>query len=76
MTPVETLRGQSVALFGLGGSGLSTARALVAGGAEVAAWDDSPPRASAPPPRALRWSISLRPTGAASGCSCSRPACR
>ena len=41
MTPVETLRGQSVALFGLGGSGLSTARALVAGGAEVAAWDDS-----------------------------------
>jgi UDP-N-acetylmuramoylalanine--D-glutamate ligase len=43
MTPVETLRGQSVALLGLGGSGLSTARALVAGGAEVAAWDDSPP---------------------------------
>ncbi len=42
MTPVETLRGQSVALFGLGGSGLSTARALVAGGAEVVAWDDSP----------------------------------
>ena len=42
MTPVETLRGQSVALFGLGGSGLSTARALVAGGAEVAGWDDSP----------------------------------
>ena len=42
MTPVETLRGQSVALFGLGGSGLSTARALVAGGAEVTAWDDSP----------------------------------
>jgi UDP-N-acetylmuramoylalanine--D-glutamate ligase len=42
MTPVETLRGQRVAVFGLGGSGLSTARALVAGGAEVAAWDDSP----------------------------------
>ena len=42
MIPVETLSGQSVALFGLGGSGLSTARALVAGGAEVAAWDDSP----------------------------------
>ena len=42
MTPVETLRGQSVALFGLGGSGLSTVRALIAGGAEVAAWDDSP----------------------------------
>jgi UDP-N-acetylmuramoylalanine--D-glutamate ligase len=42
MTPVHTLRGESVALFGLGGSGLSTARALLAGGAEVAAWDDSP----------------------------------
>src|SRR3984957_18379990 len=41
MIPVETLRGQSVALFGLGGSGLSTAQALLAGGAEVAAWDDS-----------------------------------
>jgi UDP-N-acetylmuramoylalanine--D-glutamate ligase len=41
MTPVESLRGQSVALFGLGGSGLSTAQALVAGGAEVSAWDDS-----------------------------------
>ncbi len=40
MTPVETLRGKRVALFGLGGSGLSTVRALVAGGAEVAAWDD------------------------------------
>ncbi|HXE23787.1 MAG TPA: UDP-N-acetylmuramoyl-L-alanine--D-glutamate ligase [Roseiarcus sp.] len=42
MIPVLTLHGQSVALFGLGGSGLSTARALAAGGAEVAAWDDSP----------------------------------
>ena len=41
MTPVETLRGESVAVFGLGGSGLSTLRALVEGGAEVAAWDDS-----------------------------------
>ncbi len=40
MTPVETFRGRKVALFGLGGSGLSTLRALAAGGAEVAAWDD------------------------------------
>jgi UDP-N-acetylmuramoylalanine--D-glutamate ligase len=40
MTPVETFRGSRVALFGLGGSGLSTLRALIAGGAEVAAWDD------------------------------------
>ena len=42
MTPVETLRGQTVAVFGLGGSGLSTLRALVSGGADVAAWDDNP----------------------------------
>ena len=41
MTPVETLRGAKVALFGLGGSGLSTLRALVAGSAEVSAWDDT-----------------------------------
>jgi UDP-N-acetylmuramoylalanine--D-glutamate ligase len=41
MTPVETLRGQRVAVFGLGGSGLSTARALLAGGAETTIWDDS-----------------------------------
>ena len=40
MTPVETQCGQNVAVFGLGGSGLSTLRALVAGGAKVAAWDD------------------------------------
>ena len=42
MTPVETLSGQSVAVFGLGGSGLSTLAALQAGGAEIAAWDDNP----------------------------------
>ncbi len=40
MTPVESFKGKRVALFGLGGSGLSTARALIAGGAQVAAWDD------------------------------------
>ena len=40
MTPVSTFNGKRVALFGLGGSGLATARALIAGGAEVAAWDD------------------------------------
>ena len=41
MTPVDTLRGQRVAVFGLGASGLSAARALRAGGAEVVLWDDS-----------------------------------
>jgi UDP-N-acetylmuramoylalanine--D-glutamate ligase len=42
MIPVTTFKGRKVALFGLGGSGLATAEALVAGGAEVTAWDDNP----------------------------------
>ncbi|MFT4184646.1 MAG: UDP-N-acetylmuramoyl-L-alanine--D-glutamate ligase [Rhizobium sp.] len=42
MIPVTTLKGKKVALFGLGGSGFATALALVAGGAEVTAWDDNP----------------------------------
>ncbi|OYW68801.1 MAG: UDP-N-acetylmuramoyl-L-alanine--D-glutamate ligase [Bosea sp. 12-68-7] len=41
MTPVTCFEDTRVALFGLGGSGLATARALMAGGALVAAWDDS-----------------------------------
>ncbi|HYI88593.1 MAG TPA: UDP-N-acetylmuramoyl-L-alanine--D-glutamate ligase [Beijerinckiaceae bacterium] len=41
MTPVTTFAGQTVALFGLGGSGLVTALALQAGGAEVVACDDN-----------------------------------
>jgi UDP-N-acetylmuramoylalanine--D-glutamate ligase len=40
MTPVTCFSGRTVALFGLGGSGLVTARALVAGGATVVACDD------------------------------------
>jgi UDP-N-acetylmuramoylalanine--D-glutamate ligase len=47
MTPVTTFRGKRVALFGLGGSGLATARALIEGGASVAAWDDAPARREA-----------------------------
>ena len=42
MIPVTTFAGRKVALFGLGGSGLATAHALKAGGAEVTAWDDNP----------------------------------
>ncbi|MBX9909930.1 MAG: UDP-N-acetylmuramoyl-L-alanine--D-glutamate ligase [Beijerinckiaceae bacterium] len=41
MTPVTVFAGRRVALFGLGGSGLATARALMAGRAEVVAWDDN-----------------------------------
>ncbi|PZM13643.1 UDP-N-acetylmuramoyl-L-alanine--D-glutamate ligase [Rhizobium tubonense] len=42
MIPVTTLKGMKVALFGLGGSGFATARALILGGADVTAWDDNP----------------------------------
>ena len=41
MTPVTVFAGKTLALFGLGGSGLATARALLAGGAKVACWDDN-----------------------------------
>ncbi len=40
MTPITSFAGKHVALFGLGSSGLDAARALLAGGATVAAWDD------------------------------------
>ncbi|MBB4039287.1 UDP-N-acetylmuramoylalanine--D-glutamate ligase [Microvirga flocculans] len=42
MIPVTTFLGKTVALFGLGGSGLATALALKAGGARVVACDDNP----------------------------------
>jgi len=42
MIPATTFHGRQVALFGLGGSGLATAHALIAGGAKVLAWDDNP----------------------------------
>ncbi len=44
MIPVTTFAGKRVAVFGLGASGLLAARALIAGGADVVAWDDSPTR--------------------------------
>jgi UDP-N-acetylmuramoylalanine--D-glutamate ligase len=40
MTPVTSFAGKKVAVFGLGGSGLASARALQAGGADVIAGDD------------------------------------
>jgi UDP-N-acetylmuramoylalanine--D-glutamate ligase len=40
MIRITTFAGRTVAVFGLGGSGIATARALAAGGATVAAWDD------------------------------------
>jgi UDP-N-acetylmuramoylalanine--D-glutamate ligase len=41
MIPVTSFAGKKVALFGLGGSGLASAQALIAGGADVVAFDDS-----------------------------------
>ena len=40
MTPLTAFSGKRVALFGLGSSGIDAARALLEGGAMVAAWDD------------------------------------
>jgi len=41
MIPITTFAGRTVAVFGLGSSGLLSARALEAGGAEVIAFDDN-----------------------------------
>ena len=41
MIPITAFRGRDVAVVGLARSGLAAARALQAGGARVAAWDDS-----------------------------------
>ena len=40
MIRVTTFAGKKVAVFGLGGSGLASASALLAGGADVIGWDD------------------------------------
>ena len=40
MIPVRGFEGKTVAVFGLARTGLASARALVAGGAKVALWDD------------------------------------
>ncbi|MBV9753776.1 MAG: UDP-N-acetylmuramoyl-L-alanine--D-glutamate ligase [Hyphomicrobiales bacterium] len=42
MTPVTSMRGKRLAIFGLGESGLATARALAEGGATPICWDDAP----------------------------------
>src|ERR1700742_525589 len=41
MIPVTSFAGKTVAVFGLGGSGLASCHALKAGGADVIAGDDS-----------------------------------
>ena len=44
MIPITTYQNKGVAVFGLGRTGLSAVRALVAGGADVLVWDDDPNR--------------------------------
>jgi UDP-N-acetylmuramoylalanine--D-glutamate ligase len=44
MIPVTAFEGRKVAVFGLGASGLASASALFAGGADVIGWDDSDER--------------------------------
>jgi UDP-N-acetylmuramoylalanine--D-glutamate ligase len=39
--PITTFADRKVAIFGLGGSGLASASALLAGGADVVGWDDN-----------------------------------
>jgi UDP-N-acetylmuramoylalanine--D-glutamate ligase len=41
MFPATSFKGKRVAIFGLARSGISSAKALIAGGAHVFAWDDS-----------------------------------
>jgi UDP-N-acetylmuramoylalanine--D-glutamate ligase len=42
MIPLTAFAGRTLAVFGLGASGLAVCRALQAGGGEVIAWDDAP----------------------------------
>ena len=42
MIPVRGFEGKTVAVFGLARTGLAAARALIAGGAQVALWDERP----------------------------------
>src|SRR3954470_5200422 len=44
MIPVRGFEGRTVAVFGLARTGLAAARALVAGGGQVALWDKTPHR--------------------------------
>ena len=47
MIEVSEFKGKQVAVLGLGRSGLSAAKALAAGGANLCAWDDNPVRRDA-----------------------------
>ena len=76
MTPVTTFSGKTVALFGLGGSGLATALALKAGGAHVVACDDNPAKMAEAEAKGIETADLRTATGRGSPRSFSRPACR
>lgn len=42
MIKLTAMSGKKVAVFGLGGSGIVTAKSLITGGVDVVAWDDNP----------------------------------
>ena len=67
MIPVQGVEGQKVAVLGLGRSGLSAARSLVAGGAEVLVWDDGASGREAAKAEGLTV-IDLTRPGALDGC--------
>ena len=77
MTPVTSMRGKRLAIFGLGGSGLATARALAAGGRHADPVGRCAGKGRGGAPRRLRGRGFARTrNGGASRPSCSRPACR
>ncbi len=69
MIPVRGYEGKTVAVLGLGRSGLATARALVAGGALPLCWDDSQPARDAAEAEGLTVADLTRP-GALGGVAC------
>ena len=69
MIPVQGYAGQRVAILGLGRTGLSAARALKAGGAEVRCWDDGQAGQDAAAAEGFEVADLTRP-GALEGCAC------
>ena len=82
MIPVTIFAGKTVAVFGLGGSGLMSARALKAGGAEVIACDDDPKKMAEPtnlvPVSTIHLGLAsktIRCNATKSSASCQKPPC-
>ena len=76
MTPITIFRGRTVAVFGLGSSGLATCAALKEGGASFVAFDDKPNKVAEAEDKGVTTGNLARPIGRSSQRSCSRQACR